>query len=151
MQGGMAIWTGVLLLAGTGLQASAGPTSYAGPLPRLAAQVPSESSVAPYKVRFTTGTGPHSRFERLGALAVLDYYKDWHGREDRMLTFASQPFDAATELSGHATVQLHVSSSEHDASVFVYLSEVDADGRSWYITEGLLRLLHRAEAEPPAS
>ena len=118
---------------------------------RLAAQAPGEASVAPYKVRFTTGTGPNSRFERLGALPVLDYYKDWHGREDRMLTFASEPFDAATELSGHATVQLHVSSSEHDASVFVYLSEVDADGRSWYITEGLLRLLHRAEAEPPAS
>ncbi|HEX6143493.1 MAG TPA: hypothetical protein VFZ01_12295 [Geminicoccaceae bacterium] len=38
----MAIWTGVLLLAGTGLQASAGPTSYAGPLPRLAAQVPGQ-------------------------------------------------------------------------------------------------------------
>jgi predicted acyl esterase len=33
----------------------------------------------------------------------------------------------------------------------VYLSEVDADGRSWFITEGLLRLLHRREAEPPPS
>ena len=44
-----------------------------------------------------------------------------------------------------------LSTSEHDASVFVYLSEVDASGRSWYITEGLLRLLHRAEAQPPAS
>jgi len=48
-------------------------------------------------------------------------------------------------------VQLHLSTSEHDASVFVYLSEVDADGRSSFITEGLLRLLHRREAQPPAS
>jgi len=39
MKGGMAIWTGVLLLAGTGPDASAGPTSYAGPLPRLAVEV----------------------------------------------------------------------------------------------------------------
>lgn len=118
---------------------------------QLVPQAPTTDSVAPYKVRFTTGTGPHSRFERLGALPVIDYYKDWHGREDKLLTFASAPFERATELSGHATVQLHVSTSEHDASVFVYLSEVDADGRSWFITEGLLRLLHRAEAQPPAS
>jgi len=118
---------------------------------RLETQAPREASVAPYQVRFTTGTGPNSRFERLGALPVVDYYKDWNGREDRLLTFATAPLQQQTELSGHATIQLHVSTSEHDASVFVYLSEVDADGRSWYITEGLLRLLHRAEAQPPAS
>jgi uncharacterized protein len=118
---------------------------------QLVTQAPRGASVAPYKVRFTTGTGPNSRFERLGALPVIDYYKDWAGREDRMLTFVTAAFDRPTELSGHATVQLHVSTSEHDASLFVYLSEVDADGRSWYITEGLLRLLHRAQAQPPAS
>lgn len=117
----------------------------------LASQPPPEPAVAPYQVSFTTGTGTNSRFERLGALPVLDYYKDWHGREDRMLCFATPPFDKGTELSGHVTIQLHVSTSEHDASVFVYLSEVDADGRSWFITEGLLRLLHRAQADPPAS
>jgi uncharacterized protein len=117
----------------------------------LAPTQPRDASVADYQVHFTTGTGPHSRFERLGALPVLDYYDDWNGREARLLTFASGVFAQETELSGHATVQLHVSTSEHDASVFVYLSEVDADGRSWYITEGLLRLLHRAEATPPAS
>ena len=117
----------------------------------LVTRAPRDASVAAYKVRFTTGTGQNSRFERLGALPVIDYYKDWNGREERMLTFATPAFDRATELSGHATVQLHVSTSEHDASLFVYLSEVDADGRSWYITEGLLRLLHRAQAQPPAS
>jgi uncharacterized protein len=118
---------------------------------QLCAKAPRDASVAPYKVRFTTGTGSNSRFERLGALPVIDYYKDWPGREERMLTFATPAFDHPAELSGHATVQLHVATSEHDASVFVYLSEVDADGRSWYITEGLLRLLHRTQAPAPAS
>jgi len=118
---------------------------------RLEPQSPVEVSIAPYQVRFTTRTGKNSRFERLGALAVLDYYHDWQGREDGMLCFSSEPFDGPVELSGHAVVQLHVSTSEHDASVFVYLSEVAADGRSWFITEGLLRLLHRREAQPPAS
>ena len=118
---------------------------------RLEPQAPRAASMAPYQVRFTTGTGHNSRFERLGALAVLDYYKDWHGREDGMLCFATAPFERQTELSGHAVVQLHLSTSEHDASVFVYLSEVDSDGKSSFITEGLLRLLHRREAQPPAS
>jgi putative CocE/NonD family hydrolase len=119
-----------------------------GGLTPQAARAP---SIAPYKVRFNTGTGLNSRFERLGALAVVDYYKDWDGREDGMLTFSTPPFESKTELSGHAVVQLHVSTSEHDASVFVYLSEVDSSGRSWYITEGLLRLLHRSEAQSPAN
>ncbi|HEX2547786.1 MAG TPA: CocE/NonD family hydrolase [Ramlibacter sp.] len=117
----------------------------------LAPAAPRASTTAQYKASFAIGTGRNSRFERLGALPVVDYYKDWNGREERMLTFATAPFDRETELSGHATVQLHVSTSEYDASVFVYLSEVDAQGRSWYITEGSLRLLHRAEAQPPAS
>ncbi len=118
---------------------------------RLEAQLPADVAAVPYQVRFTTRTGQHSRFERLGALAVLDYYKDWQGREDGMLCFTSKPFDKPVELSGHAIVQLHLSTSEHDASVFVYLSEVDAGGRASFITEGLLRLLHRREAQPPAS
>lgn len=116
--------------------------------------LPTEAKAASkvsYKVSFSTGTGEHSRFERLGALAVEDYYKDWDGREDRLLCFTSEPLAEAIELSGHVTVRLRMSSSEHDASVFVYLSEVDANGRSWFITEGCLRLLHRAEASPPPS
>jgi putative CocE/NonD family hydrolase len=112
---------------------------------------PPEASTADYKATFSIGTGANSRFERLGALPVVDYYKDWDGREQHMLTFATSAFDKPVELSGHAVVQLHVSTSEHDAAVFAYLSEVDADGRSWFITEGHLRLLHRAEARPPAS
>jgi hypothetical protein len=122
---------------------------YLAPQGQLVSEAPREATSAPYKASFAIGTGRHSRFERLGALPVVDYYDDWNGREERMLAFATEPFARATELSGHATVQLHVSSSEHDGSVFAYLSEVDADGRSWYITEGSLRLLHRREGTPP--
>ena len=118
---------------------------------RLEPDSPSAVSEAPYQVRFTTRTGQNSRFERLGALPVLDYYKDWQGRDEGMLCFTSAPFAHPAQISGHAVVQLHVSTSEHDASVFVYLSEVDAHGRCWFITEGLLRLLHRREAPPPTS
>ncbi len=102
-----------------------------------------------YQARFTTGTGTSSRFERMGALAVEDYYKDWDGREEAMLPFETAPFPDGAELTGHAIVTLNVSTSERDGSVFAYLSEVDAAGRSWYITEGALRMLHRAACESP--
>jgi uncharacterized protein len=119
------------------------------PAGALASDAPSQQSLAPYQASFTTGTGSATRYERLGALAVTDYYKDWHGREDRMLAFTTAPFDTQVELTGHAIVELNVSTSEHDGSVFVYLSEVDATGKSWFITEGALRMLHRATAECP--
>ena len=118
--------------------------------PRLLSRdAPAAETRVPYQVSFTTGTGNATRFERLGALAVTDYYHDWNGREDRMLAFTTEPFDAEVELTGHAIVNLHVSTSERDGSLFVYLSEVDADGRSCYVTEGALRMLHRATAACP--
>ena len=115
----------------------------------LSREAPARESRVPYPVRFTTGTGTSTRFERLGALAVTDFYHDWNERQDRMLSFTTAPFGTQVELTGHAIVNLRVSTSEHDASLFAYLSEVDADGRACYITEGALRMLHRAEAECP--
>ena len=46
-------------------------------------------------------------------------------------------------------VSLWLTSSEPDAAVFVYLSEVESDGTSRYVTEGILRAIHRAEAPAP--
>jgi len=117
----------------------------------LSRDAPAIESRIPYQVRFTTSTGTSSRFERLGALAVANFYHDWNKRQDAMLNFTTAPFETDIELTGHAIVNLHISTSEHDASVFVYLSEVDADGRAWYITEGALRMLHRAEGKCPPS
>lgn len=115
----------------------------------LAPQAPATAAKVPYQVKFTTGTGRHSRFERLAAYAITDYYPDWHGRDHHLLNFTTAPFANGAELSGHAIVTLTVSTSERDGSVFVYLAEVEADGRCRYITEGSLRMLHRAEAPCP--
>ncbi len=114
----------------------------------LVPSLPSNPAKLPYQVRFTTTTGQATRYERLGALAVTDYYPDWTTREQGMLAFTSAPLDRDTELTGHAIVNLHLSTSEHDGGVFVYLSEVEPDGRSRFITEGALRMLHRALSEP---
>lgn len=102
-----------------------------------------------YQVDFTTTTGTRTRYERLGLQDTPAYYDDWNGREERLLTFDTAPFTEAMELTGHVIAKLRVASSQPDAGIFVYLSEVDAQGRSHYMTEGMLRALHRATAEPP--
>jgi uncharacterized protein len=116
---------------------------------RLAPRKPERRQTAAYQVDFTTTTGCKTRYERLGLLDIPEYYADWHGREDRMLTFTSEPFAEPMELTGHAVARLSLASSETDAGVFVYLSEVDAEGRSHYVTEGMLRALHRKTTAPP--
>ena len=65
--------------------------------------------------------------------------------------FTSAPLERAIEIAGHPVVSLWLTSSEPDAAVFVYLSEVEADGTVRYVTEGLLRAIHRAEAAAPAN
>src|SRR5204862_6470813 len=56
------------------------------------------------------------------------------------------PADA--EVSGHVVVDLWLASSEGDAAVHAYLSEVEADGTTRYVTEGVLRALHRKQSPP---
>lgn len=129
------------------------------PLPRAAslflsagglAQEPDpQPAVRTLQVDFTATTGRQTRWERLGLRDVPVYYGDWPEREPAGLRFDSAPLPTAMELSGHAVARLCVASSEADAAVFVYLAEVDAQGRSHYVTEGFLRALHRHTAPRP--
>jgi putative CocE/NonD family hydrolase len=57
--------------------------------------------------------------------------------------------DRDTTLSGHVIADLNVATSERDAALFVYLSEVDSDGRPWFVTDGELRMLHRKTSACP--
>jgi len=103
-----------------------------------------------YKVDFSLATGPNTRYGRLAAFDVRDYYTDWHGRDARMLCYTSEPLSADHELSGHPVATLHLTASEADAALHVYLEDVAPDGTCHYITEGMLRALHRKERKPPS-
>ncbi|CAN7621226.1 CocE/NonD family hydrolase [Bosea sp. LjRoot9] len=102
-----------------------------------------------YKVDFTLGTGDGTRYERIAGIDSRTYYADWQGRSDKMLSYTSAPLASAAELAGHGLADLWLQSSEPDAALFVYLTEVEADGTERYVTEGLLRALHRKEAPAP--
>jgi hypothetical protein len=101
-----------------------------------------------YKVDFTVGSGVNTRHERLAAEDTRNYYEDWQGRDERMLRYTSEPLMDDAEISGHPVVDFWLSSSEGDAAVHVYLSEVEEDGTVRYVTEGVLRAIHRWESEP---
>ena len=102
-----------------------------------------------HQVDFTLGTGSETRYERIAGIDSRDYYRDWQGRTAKMLSYTSEPLAAEAELAGHGLVDLWFSSSERDAALFVYLTEVESDGTERYVTEGLLRALHRKERPAP--
>jgi len=102
-----------------------------------------------YQVSFTTTTGTKTRYERLGTANIVDYYADWGERSKEMLHFDSEPVANPVGIAGHVLAQLKLASSEPDAALYVFLSEVEADGAVRYITDGMLRMLHRAEGKAP--
>jgi putative CocE/NonD family hydrolase len=100
---------------------------------------------------FAAGSGDGTRYERIAGINSTEYYADRGAREAKLLGWSSAPLDEDTELTGHGVADLWLASSEPDAAVFAYLSEVEADGTVRYVTEGLLRALHRKESPAPAS
>jgi uncharacterized protein len=66
----------------------------------------------------------------------------------KSLTWNTPPLPAAVEVTGHPVAHLWISSSAADADVFIYLEEVDPDGRSHYVSEGMLRASNRATGDP---
>ena len=67
----------------------------------------------------------------------------------KMLTYTSAPLAADLQLAGTPVVSLWVASDHDDGAFFVYLEDVDADGRSRYVTEGGLRAIHRKLSKNP--
>jgi hypothetical protein len=51
-------------------------------------------------------------------------------------------------VTGSPTVTFYVASTHEDGAFFVYLEDVGPDGRVSYLTEGLLRAIHRRKADP---
>ncbi len=121
---------------------------YLGPDRRLSRSKP-EAGADSYQVDFTLGTGADTRYERIAGIDSRNYYADWQGRTERMLSFTSEPLAAPAELAGHGLADLFLACSERDAALFVYLTEVEAAGTERYVTEGLLRALHRKEQLAP--
>ncbi|MGE3617832.1 MAG: CocE/NonD family hydrolase, partial [Gemmatimonadales bacterium] len=103
-----------------------------------------------YQVDFDLTTGTDNRWAtQLGGQDVV--YPERSAADARMLTYTTPALDRDLEVTGQAVVTLTVVSSATDGNFFVYLEDVGPDGKSTYVTEGMLRAIHRkvSTAVPP--
>jgi putative CocE/NonD family hydrolase len=102
-----------------------------------------------YKINFNATTGNRNRWWTLLSFPI-DYTK--RTEQDRLcLTYTSNPLEEDLEITGHATITLHLTSTHEDGALFAYLEEVDAEEKVIYLTEGQIRLIHRkiSSENPP--
>jgi hypothetical protein len=135
--------------AGSWPPVKGGRQFFTAPDQRLAKSPSANATSTAYQADFSVGSGAQTRYERIAGIDATAYYADWTERERGLLSFTTEPLAAALEIAGHPVVSLWLASSEPDAAAFVYLSEVETDGTARYVTEGLLRAIHRAEASAP--
>jgi len=103
-----------------------------------------ENSTSKYQVDFTCNSGKWSRYRSLnGVEKKAALYSDWSKRKGRYLSFNTSVFSKDIEITGHPLVELFLESSAADGNIFAYLEDIDKKGNAAYITEGMLRLIHR--------
>lgn len=103
-----------------------------------------EAGTDVYQVDSTTTMGMFVKFRSVsGQLKTPHTYPNRREADTLLLVYDSEPLEADMEVTGHALVDIFLSSSTTDAQVFVYLEDVLPDGTVHYVTEGELRALHR--------
>jgi uncharacterized protein len=109
-----------------------------------------ETGADTYKVDFEASTGLSNRWRSQDGVAKV-IYRDRARADERLLTYTSAPLTQDMEITGHPVVTLYVASTADDGAFYVYLEDVDEDGKVIYVTEGQLRALHRriSDQEPP--
>ena len=65
------------------------------------------------------------------------------------MSYVGAPLDRATEVTGHPVATVHLASSEPDCALIVYVEDVAPDGTCRYVTEGVMRALHRKTGSAP--
>lgn len=94
-----------------------------------------------YRIDYSTTTGKLSRWNSV--IQEIDY-PDMSENDRKSLIYTTQHLEKNMEITGHPVIHLVVSTQATEMDFFVYLEEIDDDGRSRYITEGCLRSSHRA-------
>lgn len=94
-----------------------------------------------YTINFDATSGEKNRWHTQVGGEV--YYPDRAAEDKKLLTYTSAPLAADVEITGHPVVSLFLNSTHTDGAFFVYLEEIDENGKVTYLTEGALRALHR--------
>ncbi len=105
-----------------------------------------------YRVDWSASSGEQTRWESLLGRPLREPYFDRARADERLLVYTSPPLALDLEVTGHPIATLYVSSTAEDGAFFVYLEEVDSEGKVYYVSEGMLRAVHRrllSESEQP--
>jgi len=110
--------------------------------PTLQPEPPSASGTFDtYRVDYSTTTGNLSRWT---AVNWTHKYPNMRSNDAKALTYTTAPLESSVQVTGHPVAHLWLRTDAPDLDLFVYLEEVDEDGNSTYVTEGILRASHRA-------
>ena len=107
-----------------------------------------ESGADEYLVDWTATTGDFTRWHT-GLFMADVIYPDRAEESHKLLTYTSPPLATDMEITGSPIVTLYVASTEEDGAFHVYLEDVAPNGRVTYLTEGVLRAIHRPSAGQP--
>jgi uncharacterized protein len=101
-----------------------------------------------YTINFEASTGAKNRWHtQVGGEVV---YPDRANEDKKLLTYTSAPLEADLEITGYPIISLFATSTHPDGGFYVYLEDVDENGKVTYLTEGALRgLHHRVSTEQP--
>ena len=94
-----------------------------------------------YKINFRTSTGIFNRW--MGPAGLPIKISSRTKEDKKLLTYTSLPLENDLEITGNPIITLYFSSTHEDGAFFVYLEDVDEEGEVTYLTEGLLRVIHR--------
>lgn len=102
-----------------------------------------------YSVDFTHSTGPRNRWQ-----TNLDYgdvvYDDRAVESAKLLTYASEPLERDTIITGSPVLTFWVASSEPDVVFHAYLESLGPDGGVFHLAEGVLRSVNHVLSDQPA-
>jgi uncharacterized protein len=115
----------------------------------LSLQPPSAKTGADsYSVNFEATSGEKNRWHtQVGGQVV---YPDRAEEDKKLLTYTGAPLESDMEITGYPIVDLFITSTHTDGAFYVYLEDVDENGKVTYLTEGELRALHRKISTDPS-
>ena len=103
-----------------------------------------------YQVDYTAGTGNHTRWNSLVLIDATNIDYSSRTEQDRkLLVYTTPALGRDVEITGSPEIRLFVGSTATDGTFFVYLEDIDSSGKATYITEGMLRALHRRISNEP--
>ncbi len=102
-----------------------------------------------YSVDFEMTSGKGNRWHTHYAQKM--FYDKREKVDQKLLIYDSPPIEKDTEITGYPIITLYLASTHEDGVIFVYLEDLDENGKVMFVTDGELRFIHRkvSSEEPP--